>query len=165
MIFCGSLFDVHPHYQSFRTLMMDFFRGQTIENMEIDGLQHIVCLSVGEQQQQFSTDSTTMKEDLPSISFRVYVIRSKKVVGSKFPLIELEEMGPRMDFKLGRWRQASEEMMSMALKKPKETVVQNTRFIFLLFERLTFCRLKRRRTSRLILLGINWDGFMLVFRI
>jgi ribosome production factor 2 len=93
--------------------MMDFFRGQTVESMEIDGLQHIICCSVAEQELQ----------ELPPITFRVYLIRSKKVVGSKVPRIELEEMGPRMDLKLGRWQEASEEIMSMALKKPKETVV------------------------------------------
>jgi ribosome production factor 2 len=98
--------------------MMDFFRGQTVESMEMDGLQHVVCLSVGEQQ---SNDPT--KEDLPPILFRVYIIKSKKIVGSKLPLIELEEMGPRMDLKFGRFREASEEVMNMALKKPKETVV------------------------------------------
>ncbi len=89
MVFCGALFDVHPRYQHFKTLMIDFFRGQLVESMEIDGLQHVVCLSVGERQ---SVDP--MKEDLPPISFRVYVIRSKKVVGSKVPKIDLEEMGP-----------------------------------------------------------------------
>lgn len=57
------------------------------------------------------------------ILFRVYIIKSKKLVGSKLPLIELEEMGPRMDLKFGRWQEASDEMMNMALKKPKETVV------------------------------------------
>jgi len=118
MVFCGALFDMHPRYQHFKNLMMDFLRGQVVESMEIDGLQHVVCLSVGEQQ---SLDP--MKEDLPPISFRVYIIRSKKVVGSKVPKIELEEMGPRMDLKFGRWREANEETMSMALKKPKETVV------------------------------------------
>ncbi len=57
MVFCGALFDVHPRYQHFKTLMIDFFRGQLVESMEI-------------------------------------VIRSKKVVGSKVPKIDLEEMGP-----------------------------------------------------------------------
>jgi len=39
------------------------------------------------------------------------------------PRVELEEMGPRMDFKLGRWQEANQEIMTMALKKPKEAVV------------------------------------------
>jgi ribosome production factor 2 len=93
---------------------MDFFRGQVVDKMEIDGLQHVICLTAPEQ---------VNSEDLPPISFRVYLIRSRKVAGSKAPKIELEEMGPRMDLKLGRWKEASEEMMKLALKKPKEVAV------------------------------------------
>jgi ribosome production factor 2 len=137
--------------------MMDFFRGQAVESMEADGLQHVVCCSVGEQQPQ-SYDST--KEDLPPVKFRVYLIQSKKVAGSKVPRIELEEMGPRMDLKLGRFQEASQEMMSMALKKPKETVV----FISTMYVSLIY-RSRQRRTWRLILLGTNWDGFMLEIKI
>jgi ribosome production factor 2 len=119
MTFSGALFDTHPRYQHFKYLLMDFFRGQVVESMELDGLQHVICVSVGEQ----SNDPSSTKEDLPSISFRVYLIRSKKIVGSKTPLIELEEMGPRMDLKLGRWQDASEDTLSLALKKPKENIV------------------------------------------
>jgi ribosome production factor 2 len=118
MVFCGPLFDTHPRYTHFKSLMMDFFRGQTVEKIELEGLQHVICISTGEQ-----STMMTGQEDLPSISFRVYLIRSKKVAGSKFPRMELEEMGPRMDLKLGRWQEANAEIMTMALKKPKEAVV------------------------------------------
>lgn len=49
-----------------------------------------------------------MQKDLPLISLRVYLIRSKKVPGSKIPKIELEEMGPWMDLKFGRWKEAND---------------------------------------------------------
>ena len=121
MVFCGPLFDMHPRYIHFRTLMMDFFKGQTVDKMELDGLQHVICVSAGEQVQ----DPSSTKEDLPPILFRVYIIKSRKVAGSKIPKVELDEMGPRMDLKLGRWQEASEDIMSQALKKPKDaTVVQ-----------------------------------------
>jgi len=87
--------------------------------MELDGIQHVVSVSTGEQVH----DPSATKEDLPPIFFRVYIIRSRKVAGSKIPKVELEEMGPRMDLKLGRWQEANEETMTMALKKPKETAV------------------------------------------
>jgi len=130
MTFNGALFDMHPRYQHFKALMMDFFRQEAAEKMELDGLQYVMSLSVGEQQQQQlqSNDNPgstpgTSQGDLPPIHFRVYLIKSKKVPGSKVPRIELDEMGPRMDFKLGRWKEASDEVMSLALKKPKETHV------------------------------------------
>lgn len=130
MVFCGTLFDMHPRYQQFKSLMMDFFRGQDIENLELDGLQHVISLSVGEQ----AHDPSSTKEDLPLILFRVYLIRSKKVAGSKYPRIELEEMGPRMDLKLGRWQEASEEVLRMALKKPKETTVNGNMTLSLIMQ-------------------------------
>lgn len=138
----------------FKDLMMDFFRGQTVDSMEIDGLQHVICISAGEQNQ----DPSSTKEDLPPILFRVYIIGSKKVAGSKVPKIELEEMGPRMDLKLGRWQEPNEEMMSMALKKPKPTTVSSC-------ITKTNDRLKRRRMSRLIRWGINLVVSMLVCKI
>ena len=117
VVFCGALFDSHPRYINFKLLLMDFFKGQTVDKMELEGLQHVICVSAGEEASSNGTD------ELPLILFRVYLIRSKKILGSKIPRVELEEMGPRMELKLGRWQQASDEMMSMALKKPKEIVV------------------------------------------
>jgi len=119
LTFSGSLWEVHPRYQHFKGLMMDFFRGlPEVEKIEVEGLQYVISLSVGEQ---------VSEQDLPSILFRVYLLKSKRVAGSKFPRIELEEMGPRMDFKLGRWKEAAEDVMKMALKKAKDTTVPKTK--------------------------------------
>jgi ribosome production factor 2 len=103
--------------------MMDFFRSQTVETMELDGLQYVVSLSVPEQD---STGTEGASEDLPAVHFRVYLLRSKKVKGSKFPRVELEEMGPRMDLKLGRYKDADPEVLALALKKPKEKEVRTS---------------------------------------
>lgn len=158
MVFNGPIFDMHLRYIHFKNLMLDFFRGQQIDSMELEGLQHVISISSGEQ----IHDPTTTKEDLPSIFFRVYLIRSKRVTETKTVRIELEEMGPRMDLKLGRWREATEEMMSMALKKPKDTTVVT---YFFVLRGADYHRLRRRRMSRLMLWGISWGGFMLVCRI
>ena len=101
---------------------MDFFRSQTVDTMELDGLQYVISLSVPEQEQPNVEGET---EDLPPVHFRVYLLRSKKVKGSKFPRVELEEMGPRMDLKLGRYRDANPETLALTLKKPKEKEVRN----------------------------------------
>src|SRR5579859_796221 len=155
MVFCGPLFDMHPRYMHFKNLMLDFFRGQTVSSMELDGLQHVIVISAGEQK----NDPSTTKEDLPKIMFRTYLIQSKKVAGSKIPKVELDEMGPRMDLTLGRWQEAREELMSMALKKPKENVVCHIN------EERLMDRLKPRRMLRLIPSEINLVGFMSVLKI
>ena len=106
--------------------MLDFFRGQQIDSMEIEGLQHVISISAGEQ----IHDPSATKEDLPTILFRVYLIRSKRV--AETVKIDLEEMGPRMDLKLDRWQEANEEMMTMALRKPKDTNIVYILFFFII---------------------------------
>jgi ribosome production factor 2 len=154
MVFNGPLFDTHPRYQHLKNLMLDFFRGKAVSSMELDGLQHVISLSAGEQ----THDPSSAKEALPVVLFRVYCIQSKKVVGSKVSRIELEEMGPRLDLMLGRCQEAREEMMSLALKKPKETTV-----CYLVGTLII--RLRQRRMSKLIRWEINWAESMLAIRI
>ena len=128
MVFNGPLFDMHPRYMHFKNLMLDFFRGMQVESMEIEGLQHVISVSAGEQ----VNDPTTTKEDFPSILFRVYIIRSKRVTENNTVRIELEEMGPRMDLKLGRWQEPNEDMMKMALQKPKDTAVHGVLMVLMI---------------------------------
>ena len=40
-----------------------------------------------------------------------------------FPRVEVEEMGPRIDFRVGRVKEADEAVMKEALKKPKQLEV------------------------------------------
>jgi len=46
------------------------------------------------------------------------LIRTKRS-GGKLPRVEVEEMGPRMDFRVGRVKEADESMMKEALRRAK----------------------------------------------
>lgn len=46
-----------------------------------------------------------------------------KKSGSRNPRIELEEIGPSIDFKLRRVKLASEDLFKLACRKPKELKV------------------------------------------
>ena len=48
----------------------------------------------------------------------IYLISTKRS-GQKLPRVEVEEMGPRMDFRVGRVQEPDEAMLKEALKKPK----------------------------------------------
>jgi ribosome production factor 2 len=52
------------------------------------------------------------------LRLRVYLIRTKRS-GQRLPRVEVEEMGPRMDFRMGRVRQPDEAMLKEAMKKSK----------------------------------------------
>lgn len=113
--FHGSAFE-NPNqtkYTLAKSLFLDLFRGQEAVSVDVQGLQYLISISAEEEEQD---------QPAPQIHFRVYLIKTKKS-GQKVPRVEVEEMGPRIDFRLGREKFAEEGMWKEALKKPKGTEV------------------------------------------
>ncbi|KAK6866614.1 Ribosome biogenesis protein RPF2 [Candida tropicalis] len=111
--FNGPLFDSHPVYQHVKSLFLDFFRGEETDLQDVAGLQYVISLSTGE------IEDLNDDKILPNVYFRVYKLKSYKS-GQKLPRIELDEIGPRLDFKIGRRISPSPEIEKEANKKPKQ---------------------------------------------
>ncbi|KAI9702075.1 MAG: rRNA-binding ribosome biosynthesis protein rpf2 [Candelina mexicana] len=111
MVFSGTAFEspTPTPYTLAKSLLTDFFIGQEAQTVDVEGLQCIVSISMEEEREG---------EPAPKIHLRIYLIRTKKS-SEKLPRAEVEEMGPRMDFRIGRMKQADEGMMKEALKRPK----------------------------------------------
>lgn len=110
--FNGPAFDSHPVYQHIKSLFMDFYRGDETDLQDVAGLQYIISLSVGEIEDENSSK-------LPLVHFRVYKLKSYKS-GQKIPRVEVDEIGPRFDFKVGRRVTPSPDVEKEALSKPKQ---------------------------------------------
>lgn len=111
-IFNGELFAQKPEYKLLQNVLLDFYAGHQVDNINLAGLESVV--------------SVTALED--RVLFRVYRIFLKKS-GTRTPKIELQLMGPSIDWKVGRVRQASPEMMKEALRKPKELTAKKEKNI------------------------------------
>jgi ribosome production factor 2 len=109
--FHGTVFEDpnETKYTLAKSLLIDFFRGQDAQEVDVEGLQYLVSISAQE-----ITDS----EPNPEIKLRFYLLRTKRS-GQKLPRIEVEEMGPRLDLSLGREQFPDADMLKEALKKPK----------------------------------------------
>ncbi|GAM91440.1 hypothetical protein ANO11243_094900 [Dothideomycetidae sp. 11243] len=109
--FSGTAFEspVPNAYTLARSILLDMFKGEETNNVDVEGLQYLIHFTVGEE---------TETEPAPKIHLRCYMIRTKKS-GQKLPRVEVEEMGPRIDFRVGRTREADPDVMKEALKKPK----------------------------------------------
>ena len=108
--FQGSAFDTHPVYKQVKSLFLDFFRGETSDLQDVAGLQHVISITL---QGDFQDG-----EALPNVLFRVYKLRTYRSDqgGRKLPRVELSEIGPRLDFKIGRIHTPSGDMVKEALK-------------------------------------------------
>ncbi|KAG9706465.1 Brix-domain-containing protein, partial [Aureobasidium melanogenum] len=109
--FSGTAFDspVSNTYTLAKSLLLDFFKGEDTNNVDVEGLQYMVHISVAEEEDA---------QPAPKICLRTYMISTKKS-GQSLPRVEVEEMGPRVDFRVGRVKEADVDMMKAAMKKPK----------------------------------------------
>ncbi len=122
LLFAGTPFEspTPNAYTLAKSFFTDFFRGQETETVDVEGLQYLVSFMAGEEEGD--------GQPKPKMHLRVYLLRTKKS-GQRLPRVEVEEMGPRMDFRVGRMKEADEAMMREALKKPRG---QEVRFHILL---------------------------------
>ena len=112
LLFAGTAFEspVSNEFTLTKSMLIDFFKGESSEQVDVEGLQYIVSVT--------AEDSSGEGDAKPAIHLRVYLIRTKRS-GQKLPRVEVEEMGPRMDFRVGRVREADESVLKEAMKKPR----------------------------------------------
>ncbi|RSM16592.1 hypothetical protein CEP52_000259 [Fusarium oligoseptatum] len=112
LLFAGTVFEspVSNEFTLAKSMFIDFFKGEPSDKIDVEGLQYIVSISAEE--------STGEGDAKPVIHLRVYTISTKRS-GQRLPRVEVEEIGPRMDFRVGRVREADESMLKEAMKKPR----------------------------------------------
>jgi len=112
LAFSGTLFEspTPNAYTLAKSLFIDLFRGEDVSSVHAEGLQLMI---------HFSAAELVQGEPDPQIHMRVYRISTKKS-GQKLPRVEVDEIGPRMSFRVGRIKAADEATMREALKKPKQ---------------------------------------------
>jgi ribosome production factor 2 len=116
-VFNGELFSTSDLFIKLKNLLLDMFCGEHVELINLAGLEHVI-----------SVTAVASKDPLvkPKVYLRVYTVQLKKS-GSKVPRVELQEMGPSMDFTVGRTRFASVDMLKEALRMPKELTTKKVK--------------------------------------
>ncbi|KAF2707939.1 Brix-domain-containing protein [Pleomassaria siparia CBS 279.74] len=109
--FHGTVFEDpnQTKYTLAKSLLLDFFKGSDTPEVDVSGLQYLISISAEEEEEGLPA---------PQIHIRCYLIKTKRS-GQKLPRVEVEEMGPRIDFRLGREKYADTDMLKAALKTPK----------------------------------------------
>ncbi|GMM31857.1 rRNA-binding ribosome biosynthesis protein [Martiniozyma asiatica (nom. inval.)] len=125
-VFNGHIWDINPTFIQIKSLFMDMFRGETTNLQDVAGLQSVIALSAIEDDDNDKTVSS-----LPIVHFRTYKIKTFKSAEPKLARIELDETGPRLDFKIGRVQRADPEMEKEAFRVPKQLQVKEKKNVSL----------------------------------
>jgi ribosome production factor 2 len=112
LAFSGAIFEspAQNAWTLAKSIFADFFKGTDASAIDVEGLQYLIHISSAEEVES---------QPKPQIHLRVYKIITKRS-GQKLPRVETEEIGPRIDFRIGRVQHADESIMREALKKPKQ---------------------------------------------
>lgn len=114
ILFAGSMWDDSssseqgPTYATIKSLLLDIFSGEEIQTIDVEGLQYLLMIAAGEPEAGHN----------PVIHLRWYKVRTRKS-GQKVPRVELDEIGPKFNFRIGRFREAEVTVMKEALRRGK----------------------------------------------
>eukprot|EP00164_Ancoracysta_twista_P002372 GFYU01003142.1.p1 GENE.GFYU01003142.1~~GFYU01003142.1.p1 ORF type:complete len:304 (-),score=88.45 GFYU01003142.1:55-966(-) len=112
IMFIGQDFEQEDEYKHIKSLFLDFFRGREVTTFNLAGVEHLLVFTAVEG----------------TIYLRAYGITFMKS-GTKFPRVELEEIGPSIDLKLRRTKHASDDVQKESMKQAKGSKVGSTKNI------------------------------------
>lgn len=105
LVFNGEPFEVSPEFIRLKCLLTDFFKGETPENIRLQGIEHVM-------------NFTAVDGKLLIRSYKVKLENS----GSRVPNVNLVEIGPSFDLSVKRTKLGSDDLYKKSLKQPKTIV-------------------------------------------
>lgn len=115
----GAGGDNAAKFQLAKSMFLDLFRGEDISEIDAEGLQELISFAASEE------DLGT--ETVPVVHMRVWSLVTKRS-GQRLPRVELEEVGPRLDLRLRRIREADPAVLKEALKQARGNEVRRPRW-------------------------------------
>lgn len=110
LLFAGSPWDdpTSSAHVMLKSMFIDMFKGEESDKIDVEGLQYVLMIAAEEPMQGLA----------PVIHLRWYKLRTKRS-GHKLPRVELDEVGPKFDFKIGRLQEPTKEVAKQAMKQGK----------------------------------------------
>ncbi|KAK2740371.1 rRNA-binding ribosome biosynthesis protein rpf2 [Myotisia sp. PD_48] len=118
ILFSGSVWadETATTFTMIKSLLLDIFRGEETDKIDVEGLQYLLMVAAEEPSSPEGISNGSNTTGFPPIHLRWYKIRTKRS-GQKLPRVELEEVGPKFDFRVGRVREAEDDVMREAMKQ------------------------------------------------
>ncbi|GAA5829611.1 hypothetical protein JCM11251_000222 [Rhodosporidiobolus azoricus] len=143
----STLWDTHPTFTQFKSLLLDFFRGNEMDGVALKGLERVISVTIGgsaagQEGKEAAEGAANGKgkavdsliapisgggatgdydedKSLPVVHFRTYTVRFMRS-GLPQPRVELEPAGPHFTFSLRRSQLPAAEVWKSAMKKKEK---------------------------------------------
>ncbi len=140
-----SLWETHPTYVQFKSILLDFFRGTEMDGVALKGLERVISVTIGGSpavDAQTAADEVARAaeggkgkaveslihpdrlrqqdydedKNLPIVHFRTYTVQFMRS-GLPTPIVNLTPHGPHFSFEMRRSQQPEAEVWKAAMKK------------------------------------------------
>lgn len=140
-----SLWETHPTYIQFKSILLDFFRGVEMDAVALKGLERVISVTIGgspavdaqlaadevaraaeggkgkEVESLIHPDRLRQKDydedkNLPLVHFRTYTVQFMRS-GLPTPIVNLAPHGPHFSFEMRRTQQPDADVWKAAMKK------------------------------------------------
>ena len=98
-----------------KSLLVDFFRGEEVSEIDVEGLSFLLSFFAESPSQDAGEETLG-----PKVHMRCYRVSTKKISNSQLPRAEVQEIGPRIDFRIGRLKEPDTQVWKEAMKRVKE---------------------------------------------
>ena len=119
IVFAGSQWDDNSSseqallFKQLKSTFLDVFQGEEISSIDVAGLQYVLFIAAGETE---GSGSMTEPANKPVVHLRWYRVKTLRSNTPKVPRVELDQIGPSFDFRVGRFKFADSEIMKAAMK-------------------------------------------------
>lgn len=100
-------------FRQLKSTFLDLFQGEEISGIDVAGLQYVLFIAVGETGNGADMSDPANK---PVVHLRWYRVRTLRSNTPKVPRVELDQIGPSFDFRVGRFKFADEGVIKEAMK-------------------------------------------------
>ena len=122
-VFEGEEFDTNPEFAQMRNLLLDFFRGQVVTKINLQGVDTVIVVTAAGGVLRWRTYVISLKRRLPTDEDEEDEEgegeEERPAINPKMPRVHLVDCGPNFDMVMRRTRWASQELMASALRRPK----------------------------------------------
>lgn len=128
IVFSGEVFENEFEYMKLKNYFLDFFVGPKVDGVRLSGLESVIQIVAADNK----------------IHFRHFRILLKKS-GTKIPRVELDEIGPRFDLTLRRFKLASHDLYKHSMRQPQALRVKKVKNVNVSALGTTFGRIHLER--------------------
>ena len=126
IVFQGECWEREGDWAVQRSLWLDFMRGEQLDAINLSALDRVVVLTAVEPNRVLFRHYGVLLKSGAAAAASPSSSSSSPAAASSLPLVQLDEVGPRMNLTFRRRKQATDDVVKASMLQPRRTAARQT---------------------------------------